>query len=353
MDGTRTIGAAMPEGLMLAHDPFGQMTLSLGAPLGEGTMWSLPLAAGVFAATVDFRCERCPSIAMGGLEGAPLEGRWITVNLCAEGRCEVSLPGRGYAVVKEGDCCISSTAEPPDDYRYPLGRYRGVELFVHSSSLVDEAAFGWYRESGGCLAELAEAAGFAAVFSNDAELNGPLARIGQVLAQLETASRLSQRAVDDAQIRCKYELLGLLMALNRRGVTQAQPRTLLAPYQLAMARSVKERLEASLAWPHDARDLAAEYGVGATTLNRFFQELYGVTVAGYLRKRRMEEAGKLMRDGAPVATAAVVVGYSNPSKFAAAFKRETGLAPTEWRRRARMEAFPGSSEFFPPTSPEA
>ena len=42
----------------------------------------------------------------------------------------------------------------------------------------------------------------------------------------------------------------------------------------------------------------------------------------------------MLASGASVAMAATAVGYANPSKFAAAFKRATGQTPTEYRRDA-------------------
>lgn len=328
------MAATVREGLMASMEPGGFVTLTLKPPLGEGAMRLLPICPGFLAATVDFACERCPNVdemasAPGlGLAGA---GRWMSVNLCLAGRCEVSIPRQGYAVVKAGDCCVSCSNERPEDYRYPLGKYRGVELFLHTA-LECEGALSWYREAGGSLEELARDAGLAAVFSGDTALNGPLARIGEALEAYRQAIEQGAPPGEDIAVRCKYELLGLLLALRSRDVAQAQPRAFLTPHQLAVARSVRDELERSLAEAHDARIIAARYGLAATTLNRYFDDLYGTTVAAYVRHRRMEEAAKLIARGALVADAAVTVGYSNPSKFAAAFKREIGQTPTEYRR---------------------
>ncbi|MEM8549866.1 MAG: helix-turn-helix transcriptional regulator, partial [Verrucomicrobiota bacterium] len=56
--------------------------------------------------------------------------------------------------------------------------------------------------------------------------------------------------------------------------------------------------------------------------------LYGNTVFGYLRAKRMERAYELLRDGAnSVIEVACAVGYSNASHFARAFREHHGQNP--------------------------
>ena len=137
--------------------------------------------------------------------------------------------------------------------------------------------------------------------------------------------------------RVAYESLGLLLALCELDLSKAQPPMLLTRSQMALARTMRERLEADVAARHDVRDFAREFGVSASTLNNYFSTAYGQTVAAYLRTRRIERAAIMLSEGYGVATASLSVGYENPSKFAAAFKRHKGAAPSEYRRNARLE----------------
>lgn len=71
-----------------------------------------------------------------------------------------------------------------------------------------------------------------------------------------------------------------------------------------------------------------------TTYHSFFaicRMATGMSPFSFLTYCRMHHARKLMRDGAPVLEAGLAVGYSNPSKFAAAFKRHFGLTPRQWK----------------------
>ncbi len=104
----------------------------------------------------------------------------------------------------------------------------------------------------------------------------------------------------------------------------------------ARVRAAADTLRTDLAQPPSLTDLARRVGLSETTLKRGFHRVYGTTVFGYLRARRLEHARDLLARGeATVLEAADLVGYSNPSNFAAAFRREFGLNPKEFQLAAR------------------
>ena len=112
---------------------------------------------------------------------------------------------------------------------------------------------------------------------------------------------------------------------------------------IAPLRSVDDRLRAaasrlaqSLEHPPALADLARAVGLSETTLKRGFHQVYGTTVFGHLRVLRMQRARALLQSGeATVLEAASLVGYSNPSNFAAAFRREFGVNPKEFQLATR------------------
>ena len=307
-------------GVELVQDADGVYELVLSHPVGSGCMRGRPLSRDLFVANVDFACERCPNVPEAPSVPLPAfsRGKWLTINLCHEGRCEVDVPSGGLATVSAGEVCISCSQERPAEFRYPSGRYRGVEVFVNTriarsplfSLLDDEDA----------VEAIARQAGSAAVLSGDGELNGHMRRIAALVEAPDRAL-------------ATYEVLGLLLGLQRRDLSCARPRFILTRTQMRIVAAVHDELEGSLDCAHDARVLASAFGLSAATLNQYFSRAYGSTVAGYLRKRRMEVAAALLARGMRVAEAAVCVGYANPSKFSSAFKREYGTAPSEWRRR--------------------
>lgn len=75
-------------------------------------------------------------------------------------------------------------------------------------------------------------------------------------------------------------------------------------------------------------ELSRSVGINQTKLKVGFRTLFGHPVHAYLRRARMEEAERLLTlRRYTVSEVAQRVGYSNPSKFAAAFRRHFGVPP--------------------------
>ena len=313
--------SSTPPGIRIKRDVGGILELHLAPPIGSGAMKMRFVSPHVVVAMVDFVCETCPSLPFAdkAFSGFWDMGTIFTVNLCLEGRCEVSLAGKGYAIVKPGDFCVSCSDVAPEEYRYPLGHYRGIEIIAHSGC-TNDPEFRILQTSGFDIEESINKAGFAAIYTGNTRLNSLMERIGN--------------AQEGAWLA--YESLGLLLTLCELDLSKAKPPTLLTRSQMALARTVRESLDADISSRHDVRDFAHDFGISATTLNNYFSAAFGQTVAGYLRTRRLEQAASLLAEGSDVASAALSVGYENPSKFAGAFKRLYGMTPSEHRRRARL-----------------
>jgi AraC-like DNA-binding protein len=131
--------------------------------------------------------------------------------------------------------------------------------------------------------------------------------------------------------RCHDLLVELLVAWTES--LQPAP-TAIGPSD--RVRVAAEILERDLEAPPSLAELATRVGLSETTLKRGFPQVYGDTVFGYVRARRMEKARRLLESGAAtVLEAAAHVGYSNPSNFAAAFRQQFGVNPKTFQLRAR------------------
>ncbi len=88
--------------------------------------------------------------------------------------------------------------------------------------------------------------------------------------------------------------------------------------------------------PWTVAELAAVSGLSRAAFARNFSARLGRAPLAYLTAWRMVLArDALVRPGATVASVAREVGYANEFAFAAAFKREHGVAPGRWRSEAR------------------
>lgn len=76
-------------------------------------------------------------------------------------------------------------------------------------------------------------------------------------------------------------------------------------------------------------ELARVAGLNEAKLKAGFRSLFGCTVHACLRRHRMEEARRLLLARRySVSEVAGRVGYANPSKFAAAFRKHYGMPPS-------------------------
>jgi AraC family transcriptional regulator len=80
-------------------------------------------------------------------------------------------------------------------------------------------------------------------------------------------------------------------------------------------------------------ELASISGLSVGHFAFAFKQSTGVSPHGWLRRRRVDTAKALLRDRElSFSSIAISVGFANQSAFEAAFRKETGMTPTAWRR---------------------
>lgn len=99
-------------------------------------------------------------------------------------------------------------------------------------------------------------------------------------------------------------------------------------------RLVKDFISDNLAAPIDLSQLAALAGLSPHHFCRAFKHSTGRAPHAWLTACRIGKAQDLMRrqPAMGLIEIALSVGYESQSSFGAAFKRETGVAPGQWRR---------------------
>lgn len=94
----------------------------------------------------------------------------------------------------------------------------------------------------------------------------------------------------------------------------------------------RDQLLSDLAHAPSLAQLAADAGMSEPTLTRGFRRLFGMSPYAIFQRERMQAARlRLQLEQAPVGVVATDFGYANISHFAAAFRREFGMTPREFR----------------------
>jgi AraC-like DNA-binding protein len=132
-----------------------------------------------------------------------------------------------------------------------------------------------------------------------------------------------------------------LIALQLEGIENFTGKRLhqlaLKPITIARIYQAADILRSRLEHPPSQIELAQQVGVSHCTLNKGFRSLFGVTPFVYLTQQRMKQAETVLREScSTVAEVANQVGYANPAQFAAAFKRQFGIAPSDCIRGKKI-----------------
>ena len=91
-----------------------------------------------------------------------------------------------------------------------------------------------------------------------------------------------------------------------------------------------EILRSHFETPPNQTTLAQQVGLSDRTLQKGFKAVFGMTPFAYLSQQRMYQARQLLLQADyTVAEVANMVGYANPAQFAAAFKRQFGMTPSD------------------------
>ncbi|WP_420593830.1 helix-turn-helix domain-containing protein [Deinococcus sp.] len=151
--------------------------------------------------------------------------------------------------------------------------------------------------------------------------------VGAVMTDLERALALG---APDLYAESAAHLLAshLLMPGSARPHLEAA-----GGFPLALQR-VEEFMWAHLPEAITLKQLARVAGLGTFQLLRAAKAQWRETPMRRLTRLRMESARTLLgRSGLPISDVAFQCGYSNPSHFATAFRRQTGLTPRQYQRQ--------------------
>jgi AraC family transcriptional regulator len=103
-------------------------------------------------------------------------------------------------------------------------------------------------------------------------------------------------------------------------------------YQKSIAgvdRYIREHIDETL-----TREVLADVaGFSVPHFHRIFTAQRGENIASYVRRVRLERAGRKLRMGAvDITQVALAAGYDTHTAFSRAFKQQFGLSPSQFRR---------------------
>ena len=102
---------------------------------------------------------------------------------------------------------------------------------------------------------------------------------------------------------------------------------------------VKRYIRDHIHEPLNRETLAAVAGFSIPHFHRVFTAHMGESAISYVRRLRMERAGRKLRMGAvDITEVALAAGYDSHAAFSKAFRQQFGVSPSEFRQLGCMAA---------------
>ncbi|WP_010271726.1 helix-turn-helix domain-containing protein [Paenibacillus senegalensis] len=287
---------------------------------GRGVMTSYKVFPGIRLIYNDFQMKSCFS------EFRP-NAEMLTIDYCREGRIECELQNGSYMYLDEGDLQISASIRPDHTFGFPLTEYNGITIGIY----LDEA--------------LEATAALLAPFSIDLlMLREKFSKDDEFFLMRATESmRYIFSTLYTEQIRISFlriKIIELLLLLSSVDISvNRENRPYFPKKQVDAVKRTMEYIRQHWDQPVTLQELSQRFDISQTAMKRCFKAIYGQPVYAYIRKHRIERAAYWLRHSDEAITnIAGRVGYSNPSKFAAAFKAVKGMSPVEYQKNVvRME----------------
>ncbi len=247
----------------------------------------------------------------------------MQINYCKAGQVAWKTRNGSNIFLNPGDFSVHTLNACVDSsFHFPTGRYHGLiisidlqEMSVHPPELISETGVsdGLLREkfchnnTSSFLAgnEQSESI-FSAFYGQPEKLKLPYQRI---------------------------KVLELFLYLTQMEFTPQNRLTEYQTKQVEIVREIHDQLLQHMEQRVTIEELSKQYLVNPTTLKSAFKAVYGTSLAAHIKKHRMEQAAKMLREtDMSIAVIAQAVGYVSQSKFTTAFKSFFQVLPSAYRK---------------------
>ena len=248
----------------------------------------------------------------------------LILNFCIRGRCDVSLTGNQYAIVKEGQVCVS-TILPAKDFYYPGRLYEGFQFYIDRAVLRKQEGTDFLSLFGIPAEQIVE------IFCRKSGLY--LHRMNEAVEELATQVWSVKEEPEAGMlryfmIRILHELMGM--------PEESEINTYFTRSQIAIVREAEALIMEDLSKRITARELAERFGISESSFKLYVKGILGDSYLSYFRRKRMERAAELLETtNWKVIEVANAVGYENQGKFAKVFAESYGVSPLEFRRLSK------------------
>ena len=238
-------------------------------------------------------------------------------------------------LVRKGEICVSADEriyhlkeneiifhKPLELHKFNIESSDGADLFIFSFSLEGEGAELLKDKVFKLSPQQREIAESTIEFVKDNTKDGKgFYGFEKGFGKLENSKISSQRLA----LKITELFLGLLESNNISASFDG--------YEATVFKTAVDYMNSYIHRNVSTEELAEECHLSVSSIKRLFKKYTGIGVHSYFLTLKIKTATQLLESGVSVTETAAKLGFSSQGYFSAAYKRETGISPTEVIRK--------------------
>ncbi len=292
-------------------------------PLGRKNE-RIPLYAGIDLSYIDIVFDPFP------FQHEPME-HIMQINYCKGGQVAWKTRNSNSVFLNPGDFSVHTPDACIDSsFHFPTGQYQGLVISIDLR-----------KASAHPPESIAETGVFDGLLQEKFFQNNTIS----FLAGNEQSESIFSGFYDQPEkLKLPYQRIKVLELLLYLTQMEFDPPSRLLEYQakqVEIVREVHDQLLQHMEQRVTIEALSKQYLINPTTLKSAFKAVYGTSLAAHIKKHRMEQAAKLLREtDMSIAEIAQAVGYDSQSKFTTSFKAFFQVLPREYRKNGHQLRYP-------------
>lgn len=282
---------------------------------GQGVMTSIDIYLGIQVIYNNFHCFTAPT------DQSLNRHRYIEINHCLKGKFECQYNKNYYAYLCQGDLAISGGTLNKLTHSFPLGYYNGVEILIEVEKAKENKLLDEFNIDIDLISKRLKESHNVYIFRATAQIEHICLEMYEIEEELK-------------RNYLKIKVLELLLFLSHHdfGILENE-KHYYPKKQIEIIKAIKTELSNNISAKYDLEKLVKQYNINIHTFRKAFKEIHGKPIYQWYKEYRLEYSlGLLINTDIPIIEIANEIGYSNPSKYSAAFYQYTSMTPQQYRK---------------------
>lgn len=161
-------------------------------------------------------------------------------------------------------------------------------------------------------------------------------RIAGLIVSRRDGKEVYYKAADSGQASLLHQIIEQMIQIACPSKEAQENEGPAMSRQEELIRRIHGQLTEHLDKRYTIEELSRQYLINTSSLKKIFREVYGMPVAAYMKEYRIRRAMELLSDtDESISSIASKVGYETQGKFTNAFKAQTRMTPSAYRRKSR------------------